>query len=94
MQVRKDKCAPRAHRQPGRVGRSCTPPRSPVSVEDGFHLGDVGLEGDGTELVQLLVVEQQVLVPETNGLERVRDRTGDARSALDYFRPISYGDGG
>lgn len=33
-------------------------PCSPVSVEDGFHLGDVGLERDGAEFIQLLVVEQ------------------------------------
>lgn len=44
-------------------------PCSPVSVEDGFHLGDVGFERDGTEFIQLLVVEQEVLVPETNGLQ-------------------------
>lgn len=38
--------------------RAVGPPRSPVSVEDGFHLRDVGLERDGAEFIQLLVVEQ------------------------------------
>lgn len=33
-------------------------PCSPVSVEDGVHLGDVGLERDGAEFIQLLAVEQ------------------------------------
>lgn len=46
----------------------------PVSVKDGFHLRDVGFERDGTEFVQLLVIEQQVLVPETNGLKGIKDR--------------------
>lgn len=48
---------------------SCPPPGSPVSVEDSFHLRDVGFQRDGTEFIELLVVEQQVLVPETNGFK-------------------------
>lgn len=58
------------------------PPGSPVGVEDGFHLGDVGFERDGTEFIQLLVVEQQVLVPETDGLQGASGQGGAARSAL------------
>ena len=38
--------------------RAVGPPHSPVSVEDGFHLRDVGLERDGAEFIQFLVVEQ------------------------------------
>lgn len=73
MCVTKDKYA---HlRAPGCVPHPC----SPVSVEDSFHLGDVGLERDGTEFVQLLVVEQQVLVPETNGSQGVKDRNWDCQ---------------
>lgn len=61
--VRKDKhadpgtpvCEPRDTQAARRaVGPRC----SPVSVEDGFHLRDVGLERDGAEFIQLLVVEQ------------------------------------
>lgn len=64
---------PRARTQPREaVGQSCR--HLPVSVEDSFHLRDVGFEGDGTELVQLLVIKQQVLVPEANGLKGVKDR--------------------
>lgn len=48
---------------------------SPVCVEDGLHLGDVGLQRDGAELIQLLVIQKQVLVPETNELGRVKERS-------------------
>lgn len=76
-------CVLGAHEQPGGLWSRATPrPCSPVGVEDSFHLGDVGLERDGTEFVQLLVVEQQVLVPETNGCRGLRTGTGAARSAL------------
>lgn len=46
--------SPGTRRQPGGLWPRC----SPVSVEDGFHLRDVGLERDGAEFIQLLVVEQ------------------------------------
>lgn len=75
---------PGAHRQPGQaVGKAAPCPRSPVGVKDSFHLRDVGLERYGTEFVQLLVVEQQVLIPETNGLEGAKDRNWGCRSALE-----------
>lgn len=75
---------PGAHRQPGQaVGKAAPCPRSPVGVKDSFHLGDVGLERYGTEFIQLLVVEQQVLIPETNGLEGAKDRNWGCRSALE-----------
>lgn len=44
--------------------RTGHPRPSPVCVEHRLHLRNVGFEGDGAELIQLLVVEQQVLVPE------------------------------
>lgn len=51
--------SPGTCRQPGRLWAPAAPhPCSPVSVEDGFHLRDVGLERDGAEFIQLLVVEQ------------------------------------
>lgn len=38
--------------------------QTPVRVDQSFHLGDVGLHGNGAQLVQLLAVQQQVFVPE------------------------------
>lgn len=63
----KGQCAPCVpSREPA---PTASPPGSPVSVEDSFHLRDVGFQRDGTEFIELLIVEQQVLVPETNGFK-------------------------
>lgn len=69
------------------MGKAAPCPCSPVGVKDSFHLRDVGLERYGTEFIQFLVVEQQVLVPETNGSEGAKDRNRD------HPLPISCGGG-
>lgn len=35
-----------------------------VCVDKSFHLRDVGLQWDGAEFIQFLIVQQEVLVPE------------------------------
>lgn len=47
--------SPGTCRQPGGLWAPTSPVRG---VEDGFHFRDVGLERDGAEFIQLLVVEQ------------------------------------
>ena len=61
--------------QPGEQALLAVTHQAAVRVDQGLHLGDVGFHGDGAELVQLLAVQQQVLVPgRARGADRKRDR--------------------